>query len=132
MCPTQIRDYRMNSKSINGDRILRQIVPTVFFIALFVLYAYDVGLFNVVNLIAGGILLLLLCNIFLQNIVISRICGGIFLLGSCYMMLALLDDVIDGEATLGYLVVALLLIISFSMSFLLIWGYEKRKQLTRG
>jgi len=87
-------------KSLNWNRILRQILPSFFFIVLFALGAFGSKLLSV-NLIAGFILLLLVGNIFLQNKIASRIFGVIFLLSSFYMTLALFDDIADGEATLG-------------------------------
>ena len=116
----------MKLETLNRSRLIRQILPSGFFILLFALYTFSSRLLYV-NFITGGILLLLIGNIFLQNKTISRIFGVIFLLGSCYMTLALLDDVFDGEATKGYWVGGFLLIISFIMSVLLIWGYEKQK-----
>gem|GEM_PF-1906887 len=128
MCPTQIRDFGMISQILDFKRIVRQLLPATYFIVLLVL-----GLFSskvlIVNLIVGGILLLLLVNIFLQNNIIGRVFGVIFLLGSFYMTLALFDDIADGEATLrgGYWVGLVLIMISLIMSVLLIWGYEKQK-----
>ena len=118
----------MNWESLNRERILRQILPSVFFIVCTALYVGAVrGL--TINLIAAGFGLLFLSNIFLQNIVLSRVLGVIFLLGSCFFMLALFSDVVNGKATLGYLVGVFLVLFSFVMSFLLILGYEKKKQL---
>ena len=120
----------MKLESLNSNKILRQILPSVFFIVLFALGAFGSKLLSV-NLIAGFILLLLIGNIYLQNKVISRIFGVIFLLCSSYMTLALFDDIADGEATLrgGYWAGLLLVMASFTMSILLILGYEKKKQL---
>jgi len=119
-------------KSLNWNRILRQILPSFFFIVLFALGAFGSKLLSV-NLIAGFILLLLVGNIFLQNKIASRIFGVIFLLSSFYMTLALFDDIADGEATLGggYWVGLLLIIISITMSVLLILAYEKKKTLSK-
>lgn len=118
----------MISQILDFKRIVRQLLPATYFIVLLVL-----GLFGskvlIVNLIVGGILLLLLVNIFLQNNIIGRVFGVIFLLGSFYMTLALFDDIADGEATLrgGYWVGLVLIMISLIMYVLLIWGYEKQK-----
>lgn len=116
----------MNLKSLNRDRILRQILPSLFFIVCVVLYIGK-GRGLTINMIFTGIGLLFLGNVFLQNIIISRILGIIFLLGSLYMTLALFDDIFDGEATLkgGYWVGLLLIVISIIMSILLIVGYKK-------
>jgi hypothetical protein len=122
----------MTIKSLNWNRFLRQILPSVFFIALFALGAFGSKILTV-NLIAGGIVLVLLANIFLQNIVIRAIFGIIFILGSLYMTLALFSDIAKGKATLagGYWVGLVLIIISIVMSVLLISGYEKNKQLSK-
>lgn len=116
----------MNLKSLNRDRILRQILPSLFFIVCVVLYIGK-GRGLTINMIFTGIGLLFLGNVFLQNIIISRILGIIFLLGSLYMTLALFDDIFDGEATLkgGYWVGLLLIVISIIMSILLVVGYKK-------
>jgi hypothetical protein len=116
----------MNLKSLNRDRILKQILPSLFFIVCVVLYIGN-GRGLPINIIFTGIGLLFLGNVFLQNIIISRILGIIFLLGSLYMTLALFDDIVDGEATLkgGYWVLLLLIVISIIMSILLIVGYKK-------
>ena len=105
---------------------MRQILPSLFFIVCVVLYISK-GRGLTINMIFTGIGLLFLGNVFLQNIIISRILGIIFLLGSLYMTLALFDDIFDGEATLkgGYWVGLLLIIISIIMSILLIVGYKK-------
>jgi len=116
----------MNLKSLNRDRILKQILPSLFFIVCVVLYIGN-GRGLTFNIIFTGIGLLFLGNVFLQNIIISRILGIIFLLGSLYLTLALFDDIVDGEATLkgGYWVGLLLIVISIIMSILLIVGYKK-------
>ena len=123
---TRIRDFNMNPKSLNLKRIVRQILPSIFFSVIFVLYLYE-GRPLAANLIAGSIALFLLGNIFLQNNIIGRVFGIIFLLGSFYMTLALFDDIADGEVTLrgGYWIGLVLIIISLIMSVLLILGYEK-------
>ena len=115
----------MNSKSFNRNRIFRHILPSVFFIILFALGAFGSSLLYV-NLIAGCILLLLFGNIFLQNIIISRIFGIIFLLGSLYMTFALLNDIVKGKATSDYMFGVLLILAGFVMSVLLILGYKKQ------
>lgn len=117
----------MNLKSLNRDRILKQILPSLFFIVCVVLYIGN-GRGLTFNVIFTGIGLLFLGNVFLQNIIISRILGIIFLIGSLYMTLALFDDLVDGEGTLkgGYWVGLLLFGISIIMSILLIVGYKKK------
>jgi hypothetical protein len=74
-------------------------------------------------LTAGSIALLLLGNIFLQNKIISRILGMIFLLASGFMLLALFSDFINGKATTGYFAGLFLFLFSIAMSLLLIRGY---------
>ena len=116
-------------KSLNLKRFLRQVLPSVFFIVCIALYVGEVrGL--TINLVATGLALLLLGNIFLQNIIVSRIFGTIFLLVSCYLVLAIFSDFVNGKASLGYLVGVFLLLVSIAMSILLILGYEKKKQFT--
>ena len=122
----------MNTMSLNRNRVLRQILPSVFFLVLFALGAFGSRLV-LVNLIAGGIALLLLGNIFLQNNIIGRVFGIIFLLSSLYMTMALFDDIADGEATLkgGYWVGLVIIIISFIMSALLILGYNNKNNYVK-
>ena len=116
-------------KSLNLKRFLRQVLPSVFFIVCIALYVGEVrGL--TINLVATGLALLLLGNIFLQNIIVSRIFGTMFLLVSCYLVLAIFSDFVNGKASLGYLVGVFLLLVSIAMSILLILGYEKKKQFT--
>jgi len=117
----------MTLNKINFKRVVRNILPSTYFIVLFALYAFGSKLLTV-NLIAGSVLLLLLLNIFLQSNTISRVFGALFLLGSFYMTLALFDDIADGEATLrgGYWVGLVLIIVSSIMSLLLILGYDKK------
>ena len=107
-------------------RHLRNYLPSLFFIVLFSLYAINSILLSV-NIVAGILVLLILGNIFLRNKLISRTMGIIFLLGSCYMMLALLDDVFDGEATMGYLFGFFLIVFSIIMSILFIGGFKSEK-----
>ena len=118
-------------KSLNWNRFIRQILPSIFFSVIFVLYWHDSRPLAA-NLIAMGIALLLLGNIFLETKTITRIFGIVFLLGSCYLTLALFSDIANGKATLasGYWVGLVLIIISIVMSVLFILGYEKNKQLT--
>ncbi len=82
-----------------------------------------------VNIIAGSIVLLIISNLFLKNVIISRIFGIIFLLGSFYMMLALLDDIVDGEAIIEYLLGFFMILFSIAMSVLLIIGYNKKRNI---
>jgi hypothetical protein len=99
----------------------------VFFIICIALYVGEVrGL--TINLVVIGLALLLLGNIFLQNIIINRILGIIFLLVSCYLLLAIFSDFANGKATIGYLVGLFLVLFSIAMSILLILGHEKKKQ----
>lgn len=121
----------MNLKSLNRERILRQILPSIFFIVCVALYVGEVrGL--AINLVAVAIALILLGNIFLQNKIVSQVFGTFFLVGSLYMSLALFSDISGGKATLqgGYWVGLVLVVISIAMSVLLIWGYERKKQFS--
>ena len=121
----------MKLKSTSLNRIIKQILPSVFFIVL--IAGSGVGSKIVsVYLITGSIVLVLFVNIFLQNIIIRMILGFIFILCSLYMMLALLDDIVDGRATFsgGYWIGFVIVIFSLAMSILLVMGYEKKKQLS--
>ena len=118
----------MNLKSLNRNKILRLILPSVFFIVCIALYVGEVR-GSTINLIAVGFALLFLGNLFFQNIIISRIMGVLFLLGSCYLTLALFSDAVNGKATLGYLVGLFLVLFSIAMSVLLILGYEKKNKM---
>jgi hypothetical protein len=104
-------------------------MPSLFFIILFMSYTVGSSILSV-KLIAGVVALLLLGNMFLQNKIIVQVFGYIFLIGSIYMMLAWLDDVLDGEATLGYLISLFLILFSSAMSVLLIQGYEKQNHIS--
>lgn len=118
----------MEAKSVNLNRILRQILPSGFFILLFVLNFIFSSSISVVEIIAGAVVLILLANIFLQNKIVNQVLGIIFLLGSLYLTLALFDDVIDGVATIGYLAGGFLILVSIIMSVLLILSYKKKEQ----
>jgi hypothetical protein len=119
----------MELKSLNWNRFMKQILPSVFFIVFFALGFGSK--FLSVNLIAGGVVLLLLVNIFLQNLIIRTFFGIIFILGSLYMTLALFDDIFKGKATFlgGYWVGFVIVIFSLAMSVLLMIGYEKQNQI---
>lgn len=112
-------------RTLDLKKLFRLYLPSVLFIGFFATQAVTSNL-TMVNLLAGIIVLLLIVNLFFQNILISRILGVIFLLGSLYMVLALLDDVIDGEATIGYLLGLLMILCSIALSGLLIVGYNKQ------
>ena len=129
LCPTRIRVFFMK-KSLNWNKILKLILPSVFFIVCIALYVGAVRGW-IINSIAVSIALLLLGNIFLQNTIISQIFGVIFSLGSLFMTAALFSDVFNGKATLsgGYWVGLVLVLFSAAMSILLILGYEKPKAI---
>lgn len=116
----------MKLKSLNRKRILRQILPSIFFILCIAGYIGEVRDLAV-NLTAVGFALLLLGNIFLQNKIISRIMGVVFLLGSCYLWLALMSDIAKNPDP-RYLVGVFIILFSIAMSVLLILGYGKKKQ----
>ena len=120
----------MNLKSLNRKRFLRQILPSVFFIVCIALYVGEVrGL--TINLVVAGFALVLLGNIFLQNLIIGRVLGIIFLLVSSYLLLAIFSDFANGKATMGYLVGVFLVLFSIAMSVLLTLGYEKKNNLLK-
>ncbi|MDP3437599.1 MAG: hypothetical protein Q8S04_10170 [Bacteroidales bacterium] len=100
-------------------------LPSIFYIVIFFTHTFF-SPFLAVNLIAGGVLLLLIANLVFRNIIISKILGIVFLLGSLYFLLALLDDVFDGEASIGYLFGGFIILFSIAMSVLLMVGYDKK------
>jgi hypothetical protein len=117
----------LSRDQVSRDRILKQLLPSVFFFILFLSDAiFSKGLWSI--LIDVGIALLFLGNVLLSSKILSRILGIPFLLGSCYMLLAIYDDYIDGEATMGYLFGLFLFLTSVAMSILLIFGYEKESK----
>ncbi|HRE50404.1 MAG TPA: hypothetical protein PK339_03220 [Flavitalea sp.] len=118
----------MKLASMNQNRVLRQVLPSVFFITCIALYLIGIKSLAV-NCIAIGIALLILGNIFWQNMLISRIFGAIFLLGSFFMLLAISSDFANGKAASGYWVGVLLLLLSIAMSVLLMLGYEKKNAI---
>ncbi|MCL2510999.1 MAG: hypothetical protein FWF09_03000 [Bacteroidales bacterium] len=113
-------------KAIYLSKIWRLVLPSLFFIVIAITYIFDFPTLSRC-LIAGGIILPIFINLFLQNIIFSRILGSVFWLGSCYMMLALLSDVINGKASFGYLFVFLICLFSMAMAVLLIIGYKKKQ-----
>ena len=114
----------MNLKSLNKNRVLRQILPSVFFIFIFVFLSFY---WRIVP-ITGTIIALLIVHLILQNNIMGRILGVIFILGTLFMLVALLDDIIKGNATLGYIFGIFLVLLSFIMSVLLILGYKKNNK----
>src|SRR5665647_544226 len=112
-------------KTLDLKKIFRLYLPSVVFIGVFATYAIASNM-TLVNIIAGSIALLIIANLFLQNVLLSRILGTLFLLGSFYLILALLDDIIDGEATIEYLFGFFMILFSIAMSVLLILGYNKQ------
>jgi len=115
-------------KILDLRKIFRLYLPSAVFIVVFATYAIASNM-TLVNIIAGSIALLIIANLFLKNVLINRILGTIFLLGSFYMVLALLDDIIDGEATIGYLFGFFMILFSIAMSVLLIIGYNKKSNI---
>ena len=114
-------------KALNLKKFFRLYLPSLVFATEFSTYAIASNI-SIVSLIAGILALLLLVNLFLQNILISRVLGIIILLGSLYMVLAWLDDVVDGEATIGYIFGLLLILGSIVLSVLLIVGYKRQAE----
>ena len=121
----------MKFYSLNLNGIFRHFLPSIFFIVIFTLAAVFQSGVLIGNFIGAIVALLLLWNLFLQNKIISRFFGVIFLLISCYFLLALFDDIADGEATLanGYWIGLILLVFSLAMSILFILGYEKSNRI---
>lgn len=115
-------------KTLDLKKIFRLYLPSVVFAGVFATYAI-VSNMTLVNIIAGSIALLIIVNLFTQSLLLSRILGTIFLLGSFYMILALLDDIADGEATIEYLFGFLMILFSIAMSVLLIIGYNKKSNI---
>ena len=113
-------------KTLDLKKIFRLYLPSLVFAIVFAVYAIASNM-NIFNLLAGIIVLLLIMNLYFQNILLSRILGVIFFLGSLYMVLALLDDVIDGKATIGCLFGLLMILCSITLSVLLIVGHNKNK-----
>ncbi len=112
---------------MNGERLMKQVLPSVFFaVCLALCMGTEKGL--AFNLLCAGIGLLVLGNVFLQNKIISRSLGIVFLLALLYLTLALFDDIVDGEATLagGYWVMLVLIVVGLVMSVLLIIGYQRK------
>jgi hypothetical protein len=112
-------------RTLDLKKIFRLYLPSIVFIGVFATYAITSSM-TLVNIIAGSIALLIIANLFLQNVIISRILGAIFFLGSLYMIFALLDDIMDGEATREYLFGFFMVLFSIAMSVLLIIGYKKK------
>lgn len=115
-------------KTLDLKKIFRLYLPSVVFAGVFATYVI-VSNMTLVNIIAGSIALLIIVNLFIQSLLLSRILGTIFLLGSFYMILALLDDIADGEATIEYLFGFLMILFSIAMSVLLIIGYNKKSNI---
>ena len=115
-------------KTLDLKKIFRLYLPSLVFAGVFATYAI-VSNMTLVNIIAGSVALLIIVNLFIQNILLSRIIGTIFLLGSFYMTLALLDDIVDGEATIEYLFGFFMILLSIAMSVLLIIGYNKQHNI---
>lgn len=113
-------------KTLDLKKIFRHYLPSAVFIGVFATYSIASNM-TLVNIIAGVIVLLLIVNLFMQNIILSKVLGTIFLLGSLYMLLAWLDDVIDREATIEYLFGLPLILCSIVFSILLIIGNKKHK-----
>ncbi|EKE05585.1 MAG: hypothetical protein ACD_19C00201G0001, partial [uncultured bacterium] len=115
-------------RTVDLKKIFRFYLPSVVFTGVFATYAIASNM-TLVNIIAGSIALLIIANLFLKNVILSRILGTIFLLGSFYMMLALFDDIVDGEATIEYLFGFFIILFSIAMSVLLIIGYNKKSNI---
>ena len=115
-------------KTLDLKIFFRLYLPSVVFIGILATSAIASNM-TLVNIITGSIALLIIANLLLKNVILSRILGTIFLLGSFYMILALLDDIIDGEATIEYLFGFFMILFSIAMSVLLIIGYNKKSNI---
>ena len=114
----------MNLKALNHKKLLRLILPSIFFVVMIALYIADQKEL-IVTLVASSFALILIVNIFLQKKIIGQIFGIVFSLVAVFLNFAILSDIINGKATWGYLVGIILIIISLFMSVLLIMGYSK-------
>lgn len=115
-------------KNLDLTKFFRLYLPLVVFAGVFATYAIASNIISV-NIIAGGVALLILSNLLLQNVLFNRILGTIFLLVSFFMLLALFDDIVDGEATIEYLFGFIMILFSITMSVLLIIGYNKQHKM---
>jgi len=115
-------------KTLDLKKFFRLYLPSVVFIGILATSAIASNM-TLVNILAGSIALLIIANLLLKNVILSRILGTIFLLGSFYMVLALLDDIRDGEATIEYLFGFFMILFSIAMSVLLIIGYNKKSNI---
>lgn len=116
-------------KTLDLKKTFRLYLPSILFAGFLSIQALDTNNY-LVSIIMGAVALFLISNIFFKNLIISRILGTILLLGSLYIMLAWLDDVIDREASIDYLFGLPIIIISIIMSVLLIIGYKNSKSTT--
>lgn len=121
----------MKLNSLTSGRVLKQIVPSVFFISISLFYTF-IPDERLVNIVSGAFLLVLIGNIIWQNRIVSLVLGIIFLLGSCFFLMAINDNVfdsgftfIDRKAALSYFIFLLLLVTSIVMSVLMILGFRK-------
>ena len=78
--------------------------------------------------ITGTIIALLIVHLILQNNIMGRILGVIFILGTFFMLVVLLYKIIKVNATFGYIFGIFLVLLSFIMSVLLILGYKKNNK----
>ena len=115
-------------KTLDLKKFFRLYLPSVVFIGILATSAIASNM-TLVNILAGSIALLIIANLLLKNVILSRILGTIFLLGSFYMVSALLDDIRDGEATIEYLFGFFMILFSIAMSVLLIIGYNKKSNI---
>ena len=113
-------------KKTNLNKILRFIVPSLFFILIAM--SYPIGSWKLFEFIIAGIIILpIAVNLFLQNKIFSMIIGSFFLLVSIVFIVVLISDVFNEKATLGYLFGAFMGLNAIVMSILLIIGYKNMK-----
>ena len=95
-------------------------LPSLFFIVVLVEYATSSGAFYPIRYIVAGVFCLpLIVNLFIQDIIFSRI------IGTAILLLILYSDVINGKAIPNHLLPFFYFLICIAMSVLLIIGYKK-------
>ncbi|MDL2322637.1 hypothetical protein LJC52_01475 [Bacteroidales bacterium OttesenSCG-928-A17] len=109
---------------LKSRKFWNHILPSVFFALMFAYGAFSSTLW-VYQCIFGGLSLAILGNIFFQNRIINYIFGALFFFASCYMLLAIWDDYVDGEATKGYIFGVFFFVFTMIMSVLYGRGCDK-------
>ena len=73
----------------------------------------------------------LIVHLIVQNKIMGRILGIFYMLGTLFIFVVLMDDMIRGYVTLGYLFGVFLVFLGLIMSILLFWGYERKDKLSK-